>query len=205
MMSRGESVELPKRILLADDEHLAATNLADHLQRLGIEVVGQARDGDDVIDQARRLSPDLALLDIRMPGRDGLAAAETIYGELGIPVVIVSAFSDSDYLRRGAAVGVFGYLLKPVTGDGLRASLAVAWSQFKASTKLRGEVEEMKTALENRKLIERAKGLIMTKLGVSEPDAMKRLQKQARDSRRPLPEVARSIIDTQQIFSEPTE
>ncbi|MEX0742417.1 MAG: response regulator [Phycisphaeraceae bacterium] len=200
MMSEGQPIDL-KRILIAEDEHLVAAALADSLTTLGYEVVGPVADGEQVVALAREQQPQLALLDIRMPRMDGLDAAAEL-NEMHIPVVIVSAYSDPEYLSRGANLGVFGYVLKPVTVEDLRVNIAVAWSRFRQQHQLRDEVQGLKMALENRKLVERAKGLLMTRLNITEPEAMKRLQKQARDSRRNMADLARAIIETDQLFGE---
>ena len=196
-----EPSRLPVRVLIAEDEHLAAASLGDQLQQLGVTVIGPVANGQEAIDLAKEQRPDIALLDIHMPVMDGLAAADVLFHRMGVPVMIVSAFSDQPYLSRSAKIGVFGYLLKPVTRDELRVNLAVAWSRFLHHQRLQSEVTELKGALEDRKLIERAKGVLMEKLKLSEADAMRRLQKQARDTRRKLPDVARAILESEQLFN----
>lgn len=190
----------PRTVLVAEDEHLLAVSLAHNLQSLGYEVIGPAANGQQAVELARAHTPHLALLDIRMPEMNGLEAASILFCQMGIPVVIISAFSDPEYLEAGARIGVFGYLLKPVTVDELRVTVTVAWSRFVQHTRLRSEVQDLKTSLENRKIIERAKGLLMTRLGLGEEAAMKRLQKQARDSRRKLVDLARAILETKELF-----
>lgn len=190
-----------KRILIAEDEHLLAAALADDLRALNYEVLGPVPNGRQAIELARREPPQLALLDVRMPVMDGLEAAAILH-EMNVPSVIVSAYSDPEYVNRGSEVGVFGYVLKPVTVDDLRVNIAIAWSRYRYQHRLRSEVDTLKTALENRKLVERAKGLLMQRLNLTEPEAMRRLQKQARDSRRNMADLARSIIETDQLFGE---
>lgn len=190
-----------KRILIAEDEHLLAAALAENLRTLNYEVIGPVANGRQAVELARQQRPQLALLDVRMPLMDGLEAAAAL-DQMEIPTVIVSAYSDPEYINRGTRAGVFGYVLKPVTIDDLRVNIAVAWSRFQQQHRLRGEVNDLKTALENRKLVERAKGLLMQRLNISEPEAMRRLQKQARDSRRNMADLARAIIETDQLFGE---
>lgn len=190
----------PTCILVAEDEHLLAANLVQNLQTLGYEVIGPAASGDQAIALAKEHRPHLALLDIRMPKLDGLQAAQVLFCQMGIPVVIVSAYSDPEYLEMGAKIGIFGYLLKPITIDELRVSLSVAWSSYLKHTGLREQVQELRTTLEDRRIIERAKGVLMEKLNLSEDKAMKRLQKQARDSRRKLVDLARAILETQDLL-----
>ncbi len=198
--STTSSFDGPHRVMVADDEHLIAVGLGEHLKKLGYDVVGLAADGEEAIELARREKPDMALLDIRMPNMGGLAAAKTLYGQMGIPVMIVSAYSDAADIETAAQTGVFGYLIKPITADELRVSMQVGWARYRRQEALREEVQDLKVALEDRKVIERAKGLIMEKLGLSEPDAMKRLQKQARDSRRRLADLARAILETNELL-----
>lgn len=190
---------LPPSVLIAEDEHLVASELADQLQRFEVAVVGPASTGAAAIELAKTHHPAMALLDIRMADLDGLEAAARLM-QLEIPAVILSAYSDEEYLVRSAQAGVFGYLIKPVCEDELRTTLAVAWARFNQQCQLQREVNKLKTALEDRKLVERAKGAIMDKLGLKEADAMRRLQKQARDSRRTLADMARTILESNQLF-----
>ncbi len=193
---------LPRSVLLAEDEHLVAANLAAQLRSLGCELVGPVSNGSEAIDLAKRQTPDLALLDIRMPVMSGLEAAQVLFCQMSIPVVVLSAFSNAAFVEQGAKIGVFGYLLKPVGVDELRATLAVAWSRFRHQAQLRHETRELRDALEARKAIERAKGLLMQKLNLTEDQAMKRLQKQARDSRRKLADLARAVIETNELLGD---
>jgi response regulator NasT len=188
-----------KTILIAEDEHLLAKSLAADVAELGYTVVGPARNGQDATDMARTSKPDIALLDIRMPVMDGLTAAQHIFGEMGIPVIIISAYSDANFLKAGVEIGVFGYLLKPVSLDELRVTLTVAWGRYLAQKALAGENDKLKTKLEERKVIERAKGLLM-KTGLDEEEAMRMLQKRARDSRRPMVELAKALLDAHEFM-----
>lgn len=192
--------EHPSRILVADDDHIIAAGLAANLTDLGYTVVGPARDGHEAVELARQLKPDLALLDIRMPRLDGLAAAEAIYREMGIPVVILSAFSDPDFVDSATQIGVFGYLLKPVSADQLRVNLSIAWGRFSDAVAAREEVSALRTRLSERKFIEQAKWIIVKRRGIEEDEAMRLLQKQARNNRRPLVEVARGVIENADLF-----
>ena len=135
-----------------------------------------------------------------MSGMNGLDAARILFGQMGIPVLILSAFSDPDYVKAGADIGVFGYMLKPVTLDDLRVSISVAWSRYQDHRSLKDDVDALKIQLEDRKIIERAKGLLMDRLSLSEGDAMRRLRKQARDSRRKLADLAKAIIETKDLI-----
>ncbi|MCI0362400.1 MAG: response regulator [Phycisphaerales bacterium] len=190
----------PSRLLVADDEHLVASGVAVNLRELGYEVIGPAADGDEAIELCRVQHPDMALLDIRMPKKDGLAAAEIIFRRMGIPVMIFSAYSDPEYVTSGNRVGVFGYLLKPVTQDQMRVGISVAWGRFLDYMHQNSEISTLKERLEHRKIIEQAKWIIVKRKGVEEPEAMKLLQKQARNNRRTLVDVARSVLENENLF-----
>jgi AmiR/NasT family two-component response regulator len=190
-----EVAAFPRSVLVAEDELLLARTLTELLQGLDMKVIGPAPTGVAAIDLAREHRPDLAIMDIRMPEMDGLAAGEVIYRELDIPVVILTAYSDQDYVDQGCRLGVFGYLLKPVNLDELRVGVSVAWRQYHQRRSLAGQVADLEKKLRDRKVIERAKGLVMKHLSIGEEEAMRRLQKQARDSRKPMAELAQAIID----------
>jgi response regulator NasT len=190
----------PARLLVADDEHLVASGVAVNLRELGYDVVGPAVDGDEAVALCRRHSPDMALLDIRMPKKDGLAAADIIFRSMGIPVMIFSAFSDPEYVTSGNRVGVFGYLLKPVTPDQMRVGISVAWGRFLDSMNQSNQISSLKDRLEQRKIIEQAKWIVVKRKGIDESEAMKLLQTQARNNRRTLVDVARTVLENQDLF-----
>lgn len=190
----------PHKILIADDEHLVASGLAVNLRELGYEVVGPATDGEEAIELCRLNQPDMALLDIKMPKKDGLQAAEVLYRRMGIPVMIFSAYSDPEYITSGTRVGVFGYLLKPVTADQMRVGISVAWGRFLDHITQNSEITTLKERLEHRKIIEQAKWIIVKRKGVDEPEAMRLLQKQARNNRRTLVDVAQSVLENENLF-----
>ncbi len=194
--------EHPRRVLVADDEHLVASGVAVNLRELGYEVIGPASDGEEAIELCEQTHPDMALLDIRMPKRDGLEAAEVVFRQMGIPVMIFSAYSDPDYVASGNRVGVFGYLLKPVTQDQMRVGISVAWGRFIDYANQHGEIMSLRERLEQRKVIEQAKWILVKSRSIDEPDAMRLLQKQARNNRRTLVDVAKSVIENQQLFSD---
>jgi len=192
--------EHPSKILIADDEHLVASGLASNLKELGYLVIGPAADGDEAIKLSESMQPDIALLDIRMPKKDGLDAAEVLFQKMAIPVIIFSAYSDQEYVDAGTRVGVFGYMLKPVTQNQLRVNISVAWSRYLDSAEKNSEISILKQRLEDRKLIEQAKWLIVERKTISEPEAMKLLQRQARNNRRTLVDVAKSLIENQNLY-----
>lgn len=192
----------PKRILVADDEHLVATGICASLTELGYQVIGPTADGNETIKLCEREKPDLALLDIRMPKMNGLEAAKTIFKQFGLPVMILSAYSDPEYVSIAAEIGVFGFLLKPASQDHLRVSIEVAWRRYQDYIDKGLEIGSLKQRLNDRKTIEQAKWFIVQRKGNTEPEAMKMLQKQARNTRRTLIEVANSILDNVEIFAE---
>ncbi|MCA9290884.1 MAG: response regulator [Phycisphaerales bacterium] len=194
--------EQPTRVLIADDEHLVAAGLKSSLSDLGYVVLGPAADGDAAIEMCRDLRPDMALLDLRMPKTDGLAASEIIYKQMAIPVVILSAYSDPGYVQVANRAGVFGYLLKPVTQDQLRVGISVAWGRYLDAVGQYGEIRSLKERLEARKIIEQAKWIIVRRKSTTEPEAMKLLQRQARNNRRTLADVARSILENENLFAD---
>ena len=196
----GDASARPERVLVADDEHLVATGISNNLTELGYTVSGPVCDGREAIDWCRREPPDLALLDIRMPNCDGLEAAKVIYHELNIPVIILTAYSDPEYVSTAAESGVFGFLLKPASQDQMRACLEVAWTRFLEFASRDEEIGSLKQRLADRKKIEQAKWLVVKHKKVSEPEAMKLLQRQARDTRRPLAEVAQSILENMNLL-----
>lgn len=193
---------MPRSVLVAEDEALLARSLRADLDALGMTVIGPASDGRKAIELAREERPDIALLDLRMPEVDGLQASKVLGGEMGIPTVVISGYSDSEYVETASQNGVYAYLLKPVSIESLRVTMRVAWRRYVDQVGLRGEVDSLNRRLEERKIIERAKGLIMERLGLSESDAMRRLQKQARDARRPMVELAKSVIEAQELLDQ---
>lgn len=196
----GELPTQPLTVLIAEDEHLLARDLSHELSELGFRVVGPAANGRLAIELAEKHRPDLALLDLRMPEMDGIETGKVLYEQLNIPVVVLTAHSDDHYVTACQEMGVFGYLLKPADAEELRITIRVAWGRYLEQRELRDEVGALERKLEERKLIERAKGVLMEKLNLSEPEAMKRLQKQARDTRRPMADLARSILDAEQML-----
>ncbi|MCG8510627.1 MAG: response regulator, partial [Rhodospirillales bacterium] len=129
--TQKSEIESPRRLLVAEDEHLLAQHLEADLKELGFEVIGPASNGKRAVDLAREQKPDMALLDLRMPEMDGFQAGEILYLELGVPIIVVSAYSDREYIERMRQLGVFGYLLKPVSLDELRVTISVGWSRFR--------------------------------------------------------------------------
>ncbi|WP_370639709.1 ANTAR domain-containing response regulator [Allobranchiibius sp. GilTou73] len=182
------------RVLVAEDEALIRMDLAEMLAEAGYDVVAQVRDGRSAIEQARTLRPDLVVMDVKMPGLDGISAAETI-GQEGIaPVVMLTAFSDKDLVDRAGDAGVMGYVLKPFTIDDLRPALAIAWCRWTERRALTAEVADLSDRLETRKRLDKAKGVLMKQLSLDEPAAFRWIQKAAMDRRLGMREVADAVI-----------
>ncbi len=189
------------RILIADDETLITMSLSTMLNNVGHQVVGRARSGEEAIEMAKKLKPDIILMDIRMGDMDGIEASRRILSERAVPIIILTAFSQADLIDRADAIGVSGYLVKPVTENDLLPAIAIARSRFKQLKELEKEVGDLKEALRARKLIEQAKGILMEKEGITEAEAYRRIQQQSRNQNIPMSKLAEAIITTQKLLS----
>ena len=181
------------RVLIAEDEALIRMDMREMLTEEGHEVIGEARDGAEVIALARELRPEVVFMDVKMPGLDGIAAAAVIGAERIAPVVMVTAFSQSTYVEEASTAGAMGYLVKPFSKKDVLPAMQVAVARFAEARALEDEVADLEDRLETRKLVERAKGLLMMR-GMTEPEAFGRLQKAAMDRRKSLREVAEAVI-----------
>jgi len=184
------------RVLVAEDEALIRMDLVETLGELGFEVVAVARDGRTAVKQASEQAPHVALLDIKMPDMDGLAAAAEIVAMQTTAVVMLTAFSQPELIQRAIAVGAMGYLVKPFKPEELRAALTVAWQRYDQLRAEKQRTRDLEQSLADRKTIERARGLVQQKLGVSEDEAYTWLRRAAMDQRLPLAEVARRTLES---------
>ena len=184
------------RILVAEDETIIRLDLRDMLQRAGYDVCAEARDGEEAVELARAERPDLAIMDVKMPRLDGIEAARRILDERPIPIVMLTAYGQQELVSRAIEAGVFGYLVKPFRESDLLPAIKTARARHEELTALRDEAESLAEALVARKAIERAKGLLMEKEGLSEQDAFARLRKASQVSGRPLKVVAEAIVAT---------
>jgi two-component system, response regulator PdtaR len=187
------------RVLVAEDETIIRLDLKDLLERSGFEVCAEARDGEEAVALARSEQPDVAIMDVKMPKLDGIEAARRILDERPIPIVMLTAYGQDELVQRAAEAGVFGYLVKPFREQDLVPAIRTARARHEELAALREEAESLAEALAARKAIERAKGLLMRKEGLSEQDAFERLRKASQISGRPLRVVAEALIAT---FSE---
>lgn len=192
------------RVLIAEDDPVIALGLARRLAQLGHEPLGPVHDGVRAIERARAEQPDLYLFDIDMPLLDGLAAAEALSREgLRRPVVAITGVKDPGLIDRSIATGVSAYLTKPIDELQLDAAIRLAAARHAEFLALEGEVERAQQALADRKLVERAKGLLVDALGIGEAEAFARIQRAARDRNRRLADVARDIIRQRDVLHEP--
>jgi two-component system, response regulator PdtaR len=183
-----------RRVLVAEDEAIIRLDLAEMLGEAGYDVVGQAGDGEQAVKLALELKPDIVIMDVKMPVMDGITAAEQIGKERICPVVMLTAFSQTELVERARDAGVMAYVVKPFTASDVTPALDIAlsrWSELKA---LEAEVADLGDRLETRKAVDRAKGVLMTKLKISEADAFRWIQKTAMDRRMGMREVADAVV-----------
>ena len=190
------------RILIAEDETIIRLDLRALLERAGFEVCAEASDGEEAVELARAEQPDLAVLDVKMPRLDGIEAARRILDERPIPIVMLTAYGEQELVSRAVEAGVFGYLVKPFRETDLLPAIETARARHDELAALREEAESLAEALAARKAIERAKGLLMAKEGLSEQDAFARLRKASQVSGRPLKVVAEAVVATLDGMSE---
>lgn len=184
------------RILVAEDETIIRLDLRALLENAGFDICGEARDGVEAVELARELEPDLAIMDVKMPRLDGIEAARRILEERPIPIVMVTAYGQDEIVSRAVEAGVFGYLVKPFREQDLLPAIQAARARHDELQALRAEAESLAEALAARKAIERAKGVLMAKEGLTEQEAFERLRRASQISGRPLKVVAEALIAT---------
>jgi AmiR/NasT family two-component response regulator len=183
------------RILIAEDEAIIRLDLKEMLEEEGLEVVGEAADGDAALRLAEERTPDLVIMDIKMPGLDGLSAAERIVEQGLGAVLILTAFSGRDLVQRAAEAGAMGYLVKPFQKSDLMPALELALARYAELSTLKTEAADLVERLETRKLVDRAKGRLMDTEQMTEAEAFRHLQKRAMDDRRPMRDVAKDVLE----------
>jgi response regulator NasT len=182
------------RILIADDESLIRMGLRKMLEEVGHQVVAAAQDGRTAVRMARDLDPELVILDIKMPGYDGLEAARRIVDERPVPVILLTAYGQYDLVQRATQAPVMAYLVKPIKETELLAAIEIAATRFSERLEMAKQTFDLRETLEDRKVIERAKGLLMARDGISEEEAHRKIQSQARRTRRSMRAVAEEIL-----------
>jgi response regulator NasT len=185
----------PRRVLIAEDEALIRLDLSEMLAEEGFEVVGQAVDGEQAVAMATELRPDLVILDVKMPKKDGIDAAGEIVAEQIAPVVILTAFSQRDLIERARDAGAMAYLVKPFSKADLLPAIELAVARYAETAALRDEVADISQRLEARKIIDRAKGLLMTHQKMTEPEAFRWIQRTAMDRRTSMQAVAGAVLE----------
>ena len=183
------------RVVIAEDEALIRMDLAEMLAEEGYDVVGQAADGAQAVALAEELRPDLVILDVKMPVLDGIAAAQRIAGARIAPVVMLTAFSQRELVERARDAGAMAYLVKPFAKRDLVPAIEMAVSRFAELSALETEVADLTERLESRKAMDRAKGILQSQLGLSEPDAFRWIQKTAMDLRLSMRQVAEGVVE----------
>jgi len=184
----------PKRVLIAEDEALIRLDLREMLEEEGFDVVGEAADGEQAVEMAVELNPDLVICDVKMPKMDGITAAAQIADKRIAPVVILTAFSQRDLIERARDAGAMAYLVKPFQKRDLLPAIEMATSRFAEIRALESEVTDLRERLEARKLIERAKGVLMTEHRMTEPEAFRWIQRAAMDNRTSMRAVAELVL-----------
>ena len=183
-----------RRVVVAEDEAVIRLDIVEMLREVGYDVVGEAADGESAIRLAEELRPDLVVMDIKMPILDGISAAERIARARIAPVVLLTAFSQKELVERARDAGAMAYVVKPFTSADLIPALEIALSRHAEISSLESEISDLAERFETRKLVERAKSLLQTSMGLSEPEAFRWIQKTSMDRRLTMREVAETVL-----------
>lgn len=193
MVENGSSA--PRRVVVAEDESLIRMDIVEILRDNGFDVVGEAGDGETAVALATDLRPDLVIMDVRMPKLDGIEAAARLSKKQIAPVVLLTAFSQKELVERATEAGAMAYVVKPFTPNDLLPAIEIALARHAQVIALEGEVADLVERFETRKLVDRAKGLLNEKMGLSEPEAFRWIQKASMDRRLTMHDVAQAIIE----------
>nr|WP_308291550.1 response regulator [Microbacterium sp. G2-8] len=185
----------PRRVVVAEDESLIRMDIVEILRDNGYDVVGEAGDGETAVQLATELRPDLVVMDVKMPQLDGISAAERLTRDHVAPVVLLTAFSQKELVERATEAGALAYVVKPFTPNDLLPAIEIALARYEQIITLEAEVADMVERFETRKLVDRAKGLLNEKMGLSEPEAFRWIQKASMDRRLTMQDVAKAIIE----------
>jgi AmiR/NasT family two-component response regulator len=190
---------MPTRVIIADDETIQRMDLKDVLIKQGYLVVGEAGDGASAVNLAREVRPDVVIMDIRMPDMDGIAAAEVLTREKIAPVLLLTAFSDQPLVDRAKEAGVVSYIVKPLKESQVTPAIEVALARYAEFRSLEDKTRTLNDQLETRKVVDRAKGLLMEKQGLTEQEAFRKIQKASMNNRKSMREIAEAILLTNQM------
>lgn len=190
---------MPTRIILAEDDSVIRMDLREELQRQGYLVVGDVGDGQSAINLARELRPDLIIMDIRMPELDGIEAARVLTSERLAPVVLLTAFSDDELIERAREAGVVNYVTKPWRQSDLKPAIEIALARFQEFREMESQVKTLEDQLATRKVVEKAKGVLMEKYTLTEHEAFRRIQKLSMNNRKSMREVAEAILLAEEV------
>ncbi len=185
----------PRRVIVAEDESLIRLDIVETLRDNGFDVVGEAGDGETAVRLATELKPDLVIMDVKMPQLDGISAAEKLGKDRIAPVVLLTAFSQKELVERASEAGALAYVVKPFTPNDLLPAIEIALSRYQQIISLEAEVQDMVQRFETRKLVDRAKGLLNEKMGLTEPEAFRWIQKASMDRRLTMHQVAEAVIE----------
>ncbi len=188
------------RVLIAEDNTKTRLFLKSQIELLGYTVVGAAKDGQAVVEMAKELNPTLVILDVKMPKKDGIEAAKEISAQGPVPIILITGLSSDEMATKAIDAGVFSYLVKPITKKHLEPAIKLALARYSEFDSLKVEVKDLKSAIETRKLVERAKGILMKRCNLSEEDAFKLLQAHSQKENRKMSEIAESIISASKLL-----
>ena len=191
----AEPTSRARTVLVAEDESLIRLDIVETLQAAGFDVIGEAGDGERAVELAKELKPDLIVMDVKMPKMDGITAAERISAEKIAPVVLLTAFSQKELVERASEAGALAYVVKPFTPNDLLPAIEIALARWDQIRTLESEVADLADRFETRKLVDRAKGLLNEKMGLSEPEAFRWIQKASMDRRLTMHDVAQAVIE----------
>lgn len=190
----------PLKIMIAEDEHVELLGLEEMLTELGYEIIGKVMDGETLVEEAIAKKPDLLVVDINLPKMSGIDAIKKINNRIFIPSIIITGYNSEETIKKANDVGVFNYLVKPVDMKELKPAIEVAFGRYNELLVLKKELKNKEEALEARKFVEKAKGILMEQNDLKEPQAMKLLQKMSRDKNKKLVEIAKEIIEADRML-----
>lgn len=203
-MRESDAVEMGnssvRRALIAEDEGMTVMLLRRALTAAGYQVVGAVPSGEQAVKQAAELKPDFILMDVNMPGINGIEATRRIVEHRPIPIIILTAYSEESLVEEAIEAGACAYIVKPITSEQVVPAVRTALARFETMERVRQENEDLKATLETRKLVERAKGILMQRMQLSEPDAFKRLQKISRDKAQTMKQTAQEVLQADSLF-----